>query len=115
MKTLNFISFLILLCVLALLLDVVIHREQPVEIELAQFEGILYDITYYSATDCFILVFTDGRVLKVDKQPNEGWVLAGIYKITIYARGAKIELMGSLKSSEKLKEDKANPNPGKAF
>ena len=115
MKTFNFALFLILICVLALLLDVVIHREQPVEMELAQFEGILYDITYYSATDCFVLVFTDGRVLKVDEQPNEGWVLAGIYEITIYARGAKIELIGNLRPNEKFKEDKTNPNPGKAF
>jgi len=115
MKTLNFILFLILLCVLVLFFDVVINKEQPAEIELAQFRGILYDITYYSATDCFVLVFTDGRVLKVDKQPSEGWMIGGVYRITIYARGVKIELVWSMRPNEKFKEDKTNPNLGKAF
>jgi len=115
MKTLGYISFLVLMCVFALLLSIVIDKGQPMEIELAQFNGILYDTTYYSASDCFVLIFTDGRVLKVDKQPNEGWMIGGIYEITIYARGVKIELIWSMRPNEKFKEDKTNPSPGKAF
>jgi len=115
MKTVYFVLFFVVVIAWVLVFMFGTQPEQPVEIELAQFMGILYDATYHSASDCFILVFTDGRVLKVDKQPSEGWVLAGIYEITIYARGVKIELIGSMGLNEKFKKDKTNPNPGKAF